>query len=341
VPGQFSLSGSHTYSEDGDFTMTITVKDDGVLAATATGDVTVTENLITAAGQNISGIEGVTLSKTVATFSDTDLEPISDYAASIDWGDGNVTGGTIVALGGGNYAVKGSHAYSDEGAYGMTISINDDGTLAATAGAHANITDAPLSNAAGKTFSIMEGNTFNGNVASFSDANLLAGASDFTATINWGDGNTTSGSVVKDSAGKFHVNGSHAYAETGPYNTAIQIHDLGGQNATAHGIAHVPEAPLFAGSPLTLHLTHGAAFSGTVGNFIDGDPLNTATGDYKATINWGDGKTSKASFALTSAGHWKVLGGHTYAKKGTYHLSLTVIDTGGASAVVTATVIVS
>jgi large repetitive protein len=340
VPGQFSLSGSHTYVEDGDFTLSITVNDDGTLAATATGDVTVAEAQISASGNNISGIEGVTLNKTVATFSDTDIEPISDYAASIDWGDGNVTNGTIVALGGGSYAVKGAHAYGDEGLYAMSISINDDGALAATASANANISDAPLSNGVGKTFTIMEGNIFNGSVASFSDANLLAGASDFTAKITWGDGKITSGSVVKDSSGKFHVNGSHAYAEQKTYATAIQVNDVGGQSVTAHGVAHVPDAPLTAGSPLTLHLTHGVAFSGTVGNFIDQDSLNALPGDYKATINWGDAKTSKASFALTSTGHWKVLGGHTYAKKGTYHLSLTILD-GGSTTTLTATVIVS
>jgi uncharacterized repeat protein (TIGR01451 family) len=340
VPGQFSLSASHTYAEDGIFAMTITVMDDGKVAATADGLNTVAESPIAASGVNISGLVGANLSKTVAKFTDPAPEPLSDYDAMINWGDGNVTSGNIV-LAGGSYAVNGNHTYSNPGLYSLTISINDDGTLAAIAGATANITaPANFTGAAGKTFTIWEGNKFNTNVASFTYGDPSLGAASFSAKVTWGDGSTTNGSIVKDSAGHFHVMGAHTYGEQGTYATSIKITDSAGHSITAHATAHVPDAPLTAGAPLTLHVKAGKSFSGTVGNFIDNDPLNTLAADYKATINWGDGKTSKATFALTSTGRWKVLGTHTFGAKGTYHLTLTVQDA-GASAKLIATVIVN
>ena len=42
-------------------------------------------------------------------------------------------------------------------------------------------------------------------VATFTDANPLTTADEFTATINWGDGTSSSGTVVADDGGGFDV----------------------------------------------------------------------------------------------------------------------------------------
>ena len=61
---------------------------------------------------------------------------------------------------------------------------------------HAMVADAELS-ATGTTLGGTEGTGISGaTVATFTDANPNAAASDFTATIDWGDGTTTSGTVV-------------------------------------------------------------------------------------------------------------------------------------------------
>ena len=51
-------------------------------------------------------------------------------------------------------------------------------------------------------------------VATFSDTDTLDMAGDFTATIDWGDGVTTTGTVV-GSNGSFTVDGGHTYADEG------------------------------------------------------------------------------------------------------------------------------
>src|SRR5205807_1379523 len=51
---------------------------------------------------------------------------------------------------------------------------------------------------------------------------------DFTATINWGDGTTSAGTVVSDGGGNYHVDApDHTYVEEGLYMVNVRItHDL-------------------------------------------------------------------------------------------------------------------
>src|SRR5207247_10407796 len=73
-------------------------------------------------------------------------------------------------------------------------------------------------------------------------------ASDFTATIDWGDGTTTSG-TVSGGSGTFTVSGNHTYADEGNYDTTVVIADdaPGTANATASGTASVAEGDVLAG----------------------------------------------------------------------------------------------
>src|SRR5262249_19108595 len=51
---------------------------------------------------------------------------------------------------------------------------------------------------------VTAGQTFSGVAATFTDLDPLANAKDFTATINWGDGHSSNGSVVADGKGGFN-----------------------------------------------------------------------------------------------------------------------------------------
>jgi large repetitive protein len=78
-------------------------------------------------------------------------------------------------------------------------------------------------------------------VATFSDANLAAALSDFTATVNWGDGTIIAAQIVANSDGTFSVIASHTYknAKTKSYSLAIQILDVGGSEANLTGTANL------------------------------------------------------------------------------------------------------
>src|SRR5205814_1380937 len=111
-------------------------------AQTATDSVTISDPNITATGAGSFSLSegagaGRTVSGTVASFSDPGgFEAPGEYTASINWGDGTTTAGTIDASGGlATGTVSGSHTYAnEEGSFTITVSIthlSETATLAA------------------------------------------------------------------------------------------------------------------------------------------------------------------------------------------------------------------
>jgi hypothetical protein len=142
------------------------------------------------------------------------------------------TTGTISGSAG-SFTVSGSHTYTEEGLYTVTVKIVDVDLSAnsATALSSATIADAVL-NASG--MSILSGPAFSGAVATFLDANSFATAADFTATIDWGDGTaSTSGTVTGTGGGPYTVSGTHTYTSFGFFTIKIHIVDDGGSTADA------------------------------------------------------------------------------------------------------------
>ena len=77
--------------------------------------------------------------------------------------------------------------------------------------------------------------------------------------------------------------------------------------------------------------TAGSAFSG-VRSRSSATPIRARSSvDYTATITWGDGSSSAGTVQASGSG-FAVTGAHTYANAGSDPLSVTVGDTGGASA---------
>lgn len=191
-----------------------------------------TEQPITATGgQALTGVESASVSGTVATFTDPDAAAqASDYSASIDWGDGSSAGtGTITKNQDGSFSVSGSHTYADEGSYTIKATITDTGDASNTATVTdtANVSDASLAPGSISSPGPVIGQSVSLN-AGFSDADTTtSSAADFTATVDWGDGNTTNG-TVGGSGGSYSVTGSHTYTGTGFYTIKVHVADDGG-----------------------------------------------------------------------------------------------------------------
>jgi hypothetical protein len=186
-------------------------------------------------------------------------------SVEINWGDGTSSAGSAPS---GIGPIDGTHTYAEHGIYHGTVSWTDD------AGAHNNIPfdvkvqDAPLT-AAGVSLSSKAGAPFSDPVATFTDANPDGTASDFSATINWGDGTTSPGTV--SGPGTFTVSGTHTYTAGGTYAVTVSIVDSGGATATVFDAAAVSAVPgLTSGAP-TVTSTTAAAFTATV------DPEGLAT----------------------------------------------------------------
>jgi hypothetical protein len=196
--------------------------------------------------------------------------------------------------------------------------------------------------------------------------------SDLSATINWGDGQTSAGSVQQGTSSNpslfslFNVFGNHTYLEqTGigtppspPYQVTVTITNNNvsppvtpSTTVATNTTISVTDAPLIAvNSPTVTIPLHKGVSTGTVtvGSFIDEDPNGKGvslptpltSGDYYAQIFWGDGSSSTATGFVTSpttaplgpATLVNVLGVHTYANDGSYQIIVLAYDTEGVQA---------
>jgi hypothetical protein len=276
-------------------------------------------------------------SDTVGNFGDPGWPVNGSFAATIDWGDGSSpTQGTVFGADG---LVTGTHVYSHAGTFHPSVLLIDDGGSTVTLHPTLVITDAPLT-ASGSSVSATEDAQFAAGVASFTDANPFAVSSDFTATIDWGDGtSTSSGSVVGNATSGFTVVGSHTYTKPGSDPVKVMINDSGGASATATGTASVADAPLTA-TGSSLSGTEGSSLSGTVARFTDANP-HGALGDFAAKIDWGDGSTGPGAISANAGGGFRVSGSHTYVTSGSRPIRVTILDSAGPSTTATSTATVS
>ena len=210
-------------------------------------------------------------------------------AITIAWGDGSASTGALASgvLG----PILGTHTYARAGIYSGSVTWRDaKGNKSATFSM--KVTDAPLS-AAGLTIAARVGTPFNGPVANFADANPLATPADFSATVNWGDGTTSAGNVG-GGGGAFVVTATHTYASPGVYQTTVAVHDAGGANAQARGVANVitiHDTSTFVGcSPTAVTPGHDTTCTATVSDAGPGT-ATTPTG----TISFSSGGSSKIS----------------------------------------------
>jgi len=336
--GGFAVSGSHAYAEEGTYNLAVTVSD-AVAGASTTGSAGAADAALSAFGAPVSATEGASFSGAVASFTDADPNgTVSDYAATISWGDQTSSAGTIIANGSGGFAVSGSHTYAEEGSYTVTVAISDAGGAAASATSSAGVADAALS-ATGTPASATEGATLSGQIASFADADPNGVATDYAATISWGDQTSSAGTVTANGSGSFVVSGSHLYSEEGTYTATVTISDAGGATASATSSAGVADAALTAIGSAPFHEHHKTNFTAPLATLTDADPGGVAT-DYTAQINWGDGTTSAGTIVARSGGGFTVSGSHYYLKNGTYTVTIRMTDAGGSTASTTTTIAV-
>ena len=229
--------------------------------------------------------------------------------------------------------------------YPITVVINDAGGSMTTDTGSTTVADAPLTAGTITAAGGVEYTTATTLTAKFTDANANAPTSDFSGTINWGDGapgspdiTTFTSSAVTGSAGSYSVSGSHQYAEDGMYPITVVINDAGGSMTTDTGSATVADAPLTGSSSAAATGGVAGVTAATLANATFSDAnLNAPSSDFTVTaVAWGDGGTSTAGLTVSgSNGSYSVNGSHLYTASGTFSFSITVTDDGGQTATIT------
>jgi hypothetical protein len=340
--GVFAVSGTHSFSNGGSYGLSLFVADAGGATAVGSGNATVALAALTASGRALTAAEGTAFSGAVATFTSPDPSAIAgSFTATIAWGDGNTTPGTVVPNPGGGFAVTGSHTYPEEaGTLPVTITItNVPAKSQVIATSLMSVADAPLT-VSTSPVSAVEGAAFSGQIGTFFDANSNATVSDYTATIVWGDGSSSAGTVTSLGAGLFAVSGTHTYSGAGTYGLSLWVQDVGGATALGSGYAAVAQAPLHA-TGKRLKVIGGQTFSGVLATFTDGNPSAVAA-NFTAMITWDNGTAGFGTITGSGpggTGPFTVSGAHTFGRFSTVHtLSITIFERGSAALTVTDTV---
>jgi hypothetical protein len=237
--GHWVVSGTHTYAEDHAFTITVVVRHATAPVLVIKATATVSEGALAGTGTALSLTEGHPFYAVVAAFTDADpTKPPTAYRATVSWGDGTAaTAAVIQALGGGRFAVWGAHTYTEEGPDTLTITVRHDTAPALVLTSTATTADA-LVTSLGSRVAVPAGKSFTTTVAWIFDADPLAPAADYAATVDWGDSTaTTPGKLVPIGIGTFAVTGTHVYSSSGVYAFRVTVSDAGGRATLATGTA--------------------------------------------------------------------------------------------------------
>jgi hypothetical protein len=276
----FEVLGAHTYADEGSFTVNISVSTlgGGPTALTA-GTATVHDATLTSSnGTELTGIEGNPTAATtlLGTFRDANQGATSaDFTTNtsgagstvVSWGDGTstaLTAADVVATGSTDgiiFQITSGHTYAEAGTFAYTVTVTDLGGSTTIISGSAFIADAALTASATQpTVNTTEASIFPvpefgkpvslGPLATFTDGNPLAPVSDFTVTIDWGDGSPQSAGTVSQAGGvgtAFTISGSHTYADSGVnggvgvYPLTVYIVDVDGSRLTIANTVNVAD----------------------------------------------------------------------------------------------------
>ena len=198
------------------------------------------------AGDDQSVVEGDLVSLDPATITDPGAPNV--FSATVDWGDGIVTGGSVDQVAD---TVSGSHVYADNGTYTVLVTICDEFAVCASDTLTVAVANAdPAFTAFDATTPAVLGAPFDLSFG-FEDAGFdnpaLPSEETFSATVDWGDGlvETLSLTTVAGSAGLATIGtgeASHAYGVAQEYTIIVTVEDDDGGQAveTITLVVHAP-----------------------------------------------------------------------------------------------------
>jgi hypothetical protein len=139
-PGAFTVTGQHTYTTPGAYTITVTVTggDDPTTSASGQSTATVSSPpTFTVTGRGTLALPTETFTGTLATVSYSNASaPASSFTARITWGDGSTSPGTLTGSAG-RFSVTATHRFTGAGPYPVRITVT--GPAARTASATTTI----------------------------------------------------------------------------------------------------------------------------------------------------------------------------------------------------------
>lgn len=273
---------------------------------------------ITIATQAVNIPEAASLSSTtVATFTPLKPKSAASYTASINWGDGRTTAGTVAAKGDGTFTVSGIGSYAKYGVYPVSVSVNDTvENLSISGTTTATVTDAPLAATFVAPARQPGSGVVSGTIAEITDTDPSGVAGSLSATIKWGDGTSSAGTITAAN-GKFLVSGSKTYTSLGNFSVVVNIASVGGSTASANGSIVVANAAPVISLIAAQSVNEGQALSFNV-SATDSDAWQTLSYQFSGTV--------PSTISINQATGQVSVGSNTVP--GTYDLNVVVKDNG-------------
>jgi streptogramin lyase/PKD repeat protein len=377
--GFFEVSGDHTYAKTGTFTVKVTLSDTLGNSSTESTSIQVEPGpLVLDPPSPILTTADPTPASFGPVLKNIDLGTLTDFlgnladrtdSVTVDWGDGSAP--TAVSLSPSGPVqnpplpgpviddIYGTHAYAQAGTYTVKIFAQDNqgDLIEATTTAQVSagvLTLTPPENSpsspAGQPVTV--GQPISSlPLAMIAAPNAADPASDFTATINWGDGSTptvgtigtvastvvttSTGSGSQVSFGESYSDlevsgGGHTYAQAGLYNVTVTVDGPDGTTAQIVTITSVsPANEVGTSTPAILSFTAGVASApSALGSFSSN--IGSTAADFTATVDWGDGSPIQSAPIQPApnqvgSNEFNVVAGHDYAQPGTYTATVSIV----------------
>ena len=281
---------NHAYTDDGIYTVTLTVTDD--YGATDTETATKTIQNRPPVASFTESAETVLTSETITFNASASYDPDGSITSYFwDFGDGTNSTGSII-----------DHAYADDGVYTVTLTVtDDDGATASTSSTKTALNRPPVASftESAETVSLGEVITFDASASYDPDGTIVSYFWDF------GDGTNVTGIIV-----------DHAYTVGGNYTVTLTVTDDDGATASVSAaktvLANQAPVAIFTESAEIVYIGETITFNASDSYDPDGSIVSYYW-------DFGDG-TNVTGVIVT----------HAYADNGVYTVTLTVTDDWGA-----------
>ncbi len=292
-----SATTSHTYTQAGVYTASLTVTETDGLSRTSSQQLIVGSPPSTSfAVTTASPVQSYPVSFDASASSDSDAG-VSIASYSWNFGDGSIQTTATPTI---------SHTFSQPGTYTVTLTVTNTIGLTSMQSQSLSVDELPSSifNMSPSSPPVGQTVTFEGSGSVDPDGSIV------NYSWNFGDGSSTSGSSAA---------ATHNYTAPGIYPVALTVTDSDGHTRTS-------SQQLTVGSPPTASLQVASPSDPVQGSPVNFDASASSDLDSGVSIssyNWsfGDGSAPLTTNSPMTS--------YTYAQPGTYTVSLTVTNTLG------------
>jgi PKD repeat protein len=325
ITGGTCTGARHLYRGLGPYSVSVTVSDSHGNAATGWVTVTLPNDPPAISAVAVPGSVSAGASTAVsASFTDRGQSVTDEgYSCTVDYGDG--TGPEDGEIGG-QWCLGPDHVFAREGTYTITVRVADSNGGASSATGHVTVLNgAPVVTAATSNYHPREPETV---VASATFTDTESDTETYVCAVDYGDATSVAGVV----SGLTCTAPQHQYRTSGTYAVTVTVTDSNGyQGSSSVYVDYTNTPPWLGGFGLDGDTRFGSKAHAVVAVVDPGQVIET----YTCTIDYGDGSP-------VLSGEWVPTGwvddlprcvfpDHIYPAVGSYTLTATVTDSGGAS----------